>query len=68
MPTIISGQIENSNDYVQFIIGGRDKMKQLLCLSIMRKINVVYEAKLLDKTSNYNWDIYANRKTWLFGE
>ena len=49
MPTMISGQIENSNDYVQYIIGGRDKMKQLLCLSIMRKINVVYETKLLEK-------------------
>ena len=32
-------------------------MEQLLCLSIMRKINVVYKAKLLVKTNNYNWDI-----------
>ena len=64
MPSMISGEIENSNDYVQYIIGDKDKMKQLLCLSIMRKINVEYEAKLLDKTSNYNWEIYANRKIY----
>ena len=37
MATKISGEIENNNDYVQYIIGDIDKMKQLLCLSIMRR-------------------------------